>query len=318
MSYERAKVKNLVTRGARLSVHSHVRQNFIDIGLNPEFETEEAIERATVVIDCTPKGIGHENKHKYYEKFAIPGKGYLAQGSEDGFGLKYARSINDKALKKNNNQFVQVVSCNTHTIASLTNTIAITESENNLLEGRFVCIRRASDISQTSAYIPAPEVGRHNSDKFGTHHAQDASHVLQTMYYYLKIYSSAMKINSQYMHAIRFSMTLKEKLTAPDVIERFREDQFVTLTRHKTANKVFSYGRDHGFYGRIYNQVVINRDSVHVMHTNPGETKVMGFAFTPQDGNSLLSSAVAVLRGLHGEKYIRYTHELSHLLRDNV
>ena len=60
--------------------------------------TEEAIERASVVIDCTPKGIGHDNKLKYYQKFSNQVKGFLAQGSEDGFGKKYARGINDDAL----------------------------------------------------------------------------------------------------------------------------------------------------------------------------------------------------------------------------
>ena len=46
-----------------------------------------------MVIDCTPAG--NENKEKYYEEITGP-KGFLAQGSEFGFGKPYARGINDE------------------------------------------------------------------------------------------------------------------------------------------------------------------------------------------------------------------------------
>ena len=51
-------------------------------------------------------------------------KGFLAQGSEHGFGKKYARGINDSALMSED-KFIQIVSCNTHNISSITNTIGI-------------------------------------------------------------------------------------------------------------------------------------------------------------------------------------------------
>ena len=35
------------------------------IDLKPEFSTEDAINRASVVIDCTPSGYGHKNKNQY-------------------------------------------------------------------------------------------------------------------------------------------------------------------------------------------------------------------------------------------------------------
>ena len=45
-----------------------------------------------MVIDCTPAG--NENKEKFYNQIKGP-LGYLAQGSEHGFGKMYARGIND-------------------------------------------------------------------------------------------------------------------------------------------------------------------------------------------------------------------------------
>ena len=93
----------------------------------------------------------------------------------------------------------------------------------------------------------------------------------------------------------------------------------IALTHHKSANRVFSFGRDHGFYGRIYNQVVINESSVATF-SNGENTKIVGFAFTPQDGNSLLSSAAAAISSICKNKenlpYL-YTH-LDSLLRNNI
>ena len=61
-----------------------------------------ALERATVVIDCTPAG--NENK-KVYEKISGP-RGFLAQGSEFGFGKMYAMGINDEALVPGEDRFL--------------------------------------------------------------------------------------------------------------------------------------------------------------------------------------------------------------------
>ena len=114
LTTDRSKVVSLSNRGARLSTHAEKFQGFKDIGLKPEFTTEKAIERASVVIDCTPSSYGLENKAKYYNKFSENTLGFISQGSEFGFGKPYARGINDAALIRGEDQFVQVVSCNTH------------------------------------------------------------------------------------------------------------------------------------------------------------------------------------------------------------
>ncbi|GIS42808.1 MAG: hypothetical protein Ct9H90mP15_08480 [Candidatus Neomarinimicrobiota bacterium] len=149
------KIKNLIKKGARLSVLEDRIDDFKAIGLDPEFTMEEAVSRASVVIDCTPKGYGHANKKEFYNKYIDKVKGFIAQGSEDGFGKKYARGINDHVITPED-QFLQVVSCNTHNLACLVNTIALSVSPDNLVRGKFICIRRSNDISQTSSFVPAP------------------------------------------------------------------------------------------------------------------------------------------------------------------
>ena len=104
------------------------------------------------------------------------------------------------------------------------------------------------------------------------------------------------------MHTIRFNVTLAGHHDKQSVEHMFRENPFVALTYKNLANKVFSFGRDHGFYGRIFNQTVISLPSLGVVSLG-GTTKITGFCFTPQDGNSLLSSIAATLYGLYGMKY---------------
>ena len=71
-------------------------------------------------------------KLNYYERFSDSVRGFLAQGSEDGFGKKYARGINDNALVEGEDKFIHVVSCNTHNIASIIKTSAFDRNKNNI------------------------------------------------------------------------------------------------------------------------------------------------------------------------------------------
>ena len=305
---DRSKVSDLLRRGARLSVDEGKEQEFRKLGLDPDFETEESIKRSSVVIDCTPKGVGHSNKVKYYEKFSDTVKGFLAQGSEDGFGKKYARGINDRALNASD-KFIQVVSCNTHNVSCLTNTLAVGADPDNLVEGKYVCVRRANDLSQAGNFIPAPQVGTHGDDKYGSHHAADAAGLFATLGMDLNLFSSAMKVNSQYMHVLWFNLKVKEPTTLASVKERLHNNDHVAMTTKDMTSTVFSFGRDHGHYGRIMNQTVVVEQSLNVRNDH----EITGFCFTPQDGNSILSSISAAEWLLYPHSYKDKIQCLSHL-----
>ncbi len=295
---DRSKVIALGKKSAKLCVDKDRWQSFKDMSMEPCFEADEAIERANVIIDCTP--VGNENKDKYYKRYANSGRGFIAQGSEFGFGKMYARGVNDKTLKKGEDQFIQVVSCNTHNLAVLIDTIALgPEKENNLEEGRFVCMRRANDLSQEGDFIPAPEVGEHDDPRFGTHQGRDAYYLFKTMGFDLDIYSSAIKLNTQYMHAIHFNLQLRRGVTMDEVMRRIRANGRVALTNKKSAASVFSFGRDHGLFGRILNHTVIVTQSLALRR----DREVIGMCFTSQDGNSLLSSIAATLWFLYPDSY---------------
>ena len=312
---DRSKVVDLLKRGARLAVSEDSKDSFKDLGMDPELETVEAISRASVIIDCTPSGVGHKNKEKYYSKFADKVKGFMAQGSEDGFGIKYARGINDSILKNGDHQFVQIVSCNTHNIACITHTLTLDGyGPENLREGRFVCVRRANDTSQAGSFIPAPTVGAHVEEMFGSHHAKDASELFLTLGFDLNLFSSAMKVNSQYMHVLWFSLKTKEPINLNEVKDRLVSNELVAMTTKNMTSTVYSFGRDHGHFGRILNQAVVVEQSLHVRNDH----EVYGFCFTPQDGNSILSSISAAERFLYPHSYENKIQCLNELFFEEI
>jgi len=310
---DRPKIASLIRRGARLCVNEEKVQGFGELGFNPDFSKLEALERADVVIDCTPKGVGNQHKRDYYRNFAGNTRGFIAQGSEFGFGKPYVRGVNDAALEPGE-KYIQVLSCNTHNIAVLINTIALADGPDNLEAGRFVCIRRANDISQAGKFVPAPTVSFHDNPQFGTHHAHDAYHLFQTLGLNLNLFSSAMKLNTQYMHAIWFDLLLRRETSFAEVKRRLEENDRIAITYKKSANLVFSFGRDHGHYGRILNNTVVVLPSLQLR----GTREVIGFCFTPQDGNSLLSSVSAALWLLYPEDYEQRLQALRPYFYDEV
>lgn len=313
---EIAKVTNMLKRGALLVTDEDCVDAFAKQGLHATTTFDKAIELADVVVDCTPAG--NINKELHYTPLMLRDekkRTFIAQGSETGFGIPYAYGINDKALK--NPSFIQVVSCNTHNIASLIKTFTLGDLE-KLESADFVCIRRANDISQESGFIPSPEVGVHK-DALGTHHAVDAARLLGTLSpnsEQLNLFSSALKVNSQYMHTLRFTVTLNGTYYFKDIVNMIRENKFIASTLKTSSNRVFSFGRDHGYYGRIFNQTVISVPTLSVRNVN-GKTIVNGFCFTPQDGNSLLSSVAATAIGL-GHSHYDVMQEFNNFLFDSI
>jgi glyceraldehyde-3-phosphate dehydrogenase/erythrose-4-phosphate dehydrogenase len=294
LEIDRSKVLSLQERGAELCVERKKKEEFEKLGMEPTYDREEGIDEASVVIDCTPPGNGERNKELFYKKYQDGRKGFIAQGSEKKFGKPYAYGINDGAIDPEKNKYTQVVSCNTHNIAAIVDTFALESCEYgqslSLGSGRFHCARRGTDISEDKGIVPSPKVEEHVHPKYGTHQAEDAARLFSTIGWNdLDIFSSAMKINSQYMHVIWFDLILKDKLTIEDVHSKILANRLIGRTYKTMTSLVSSFGRDHGYYGRILNQTVIVLPTLLVRNGN----EVIGYSFTPQDGNSLLSSVAA-------------------------
>lgn len=297
-------VKLLTDHGGKFAVWSNTLPHFEHIlpqhGLEVHDTIENVLKKVYIVIDCTNRG--NQLKEEYYSKARYP-IGFIAQGSEEGFGHPYAFGVNDHTLIPGKHRFVQVVSCNTHNILAMLRLAQAVGGK--VLSADYVLMRRMNDISQSGKAIPAPSVDRVRQDKYpgyGSHQAFDAARVMRTMDIEMhdKIHSTALKLDNQLMHLNRFHIKIKNKTTRTKLLEAALDDPLLSISDLRDMNLVFSKGRDHGYAGRIFNQAVLIRDSLEV---SPTGTEIFGVCFTPQDGNSLMTSLATVLWFLNPKTY---------------
>ncbi|MHA1975780.1 MAG: hypothetical protein ACW98I_02635 [Candidatus Hodarchaeales archaeon] len=304
---DRPMMKGLLSKGAQMATQQEKFSDFRELDVEPTYTFEEALAKAKVVVDCSSEGMGVRNKLLFYEKVQDSVNAFLAQGSEHGFGLPYGVGLNDEVLKTKNNKFIQVVSCNTHAGSRILKDLAFDSNSKNILgEARFVFMRRATDISQSGKFIAGPSVGDHKDQTFGTHHAKDIYRLYSTLGYHLNVFSSAIKLNTQYMHTASFHLVLNNHhdLQLEEIRQMFIDDPYVAVTNKTDANVIFSFGREYGHFGRILNQTVVVLPSLMVRKSElfTDHMEIIGYSYTPQDGNSLLSSTSAVAYFLNPEE----------------
>ena len=303
--------------GAKLAVYSEKFNDFRTLlrplNLQPHYIFEEALQRADIVIDCTDKGIPRQLKEKYY-KHLTSKLGFIAQGSETGFGKPYAFDINDSHLVPKVDRFIQVVSCNTHNGLRLLKSLAFDPDNKgvwnfeNLIYTRMYLARRGADISQDEMPI-GPVVGTPTDPRFGTHQGADIMRVLSSLGApaNLNIHTVADIFNQPYMHVVNFYVFLREHTTKEEVLSRFRHHHLAATTYEKVVNRAYSEGREFGHFGRIMNQTIICLPTIEVISDGH---EVVGRCFTPQDGNALLSSVAATL-------WLKYPQTYRQIVTDN-
>ena len=116
------------------------------------------------------------------------------------------------------------------------------------------------------------------------------------------------------MHILHFHLKVKQPTTIQKVIDKFHSNDLIATTEKINTNEVFSFGRDHGHFGRILNQAVVSIPSLNLRN----RTEITGFCFTPQDGNSLLSSIAATEWFLYPHSYEDKIQCLSPFFFDEV
>ena len=286
LSEEQGKVEALLRKGAKIVSTSDALNEFHSLGFTETSDVEQAYEDADVIIDCTPSG--NENWDKIYSSLNQD-KRFMAQGSEHGFGPFFAWGINNEVLEEESNKFL-IASCNTHNIASIIKCFSL-DAGRELEEGKFVCLRRANDVSQNDSFSPSPTITKHDNQDFGTHHARDVHELFAQEGKKLNLFSSAIKLPTQYMHTLWFNLTFKDTIEYEEVLENLNQSAFLMNTEKMSTNQVFSFGRDHGYHGRLLSHGIVAENSLHVK-----ENTITGYCFTPQDGNALLSSVAGTVQ----------------------
>jgi glyceraldehyde-3-phosphate dehydrogenase type II len=243
------------------------------------------IDTVDYIFDCNANSFGLKNKDWYSSLTNL--KGCSVQGSEKGFGVSYMSGINDKSIE--NSKFVHVVSCNTHAISSLIQTF----SNNNFsffVEGDFVVVRRSEDLSNNERLVGANVISRHMEAEIGTHHAIDVKDLFSTIQLPLNIQSSDITTPSQLMHTVRFNIKLTNIVPLSEINQLIESNTFVSSTTKFDSNIVFELGRRYSKLGRLYSHAIINSNNLLF-----DDNRIKGWAFIPQEGNTLISTLNAFL-----------------------
>ena len=286
LSDEKGKVEALLRKGAKIVSTSDALSDFKQLGFTDIEDVENAYEDVDVIIDCTPSG--NDNWENIYSSLD-QSKRFMAQGSEHGFGPFFAWGINNDVLENDSNRYL-IASCNTHNIASIVKTFALDQGR-ELDEGQFVCLRRANDVSQNDSFSPSPTITKHSNQEFGTHHARDVHELFAQEGKKLNLFSSAIKLPTQYMHTLWFTLRFAEPINHEEIMNNLYSSEFLMATEKMSSNKVFSFGRDHGYHGRLLSHGIVADQSLHTK-----ENMLTGYCFTPQDGNALLSSVAGTVQ----------------------
>ena len=286
LSDEKGKVEALLRKGSKIVSTSDALLDFKQLGFSYIEDVEKAYKDVDVIIDCTPSG--NENWENIYSSLD-QSKRFMAQGSEHGFGPFFAWGINNDILENESNRYL-IASCNTHNIASIVKTFTL-DQDRELVEGQFVCLRRANDVSQNDSFSPSPTITKHSNEEFGTHHARDVHELFAQEGKELNLFSSAIKLPTQYMHTLWFTLRFTETIKHEEIMENLYNSGFLMATEKMSSNKVFSFGRDHGYHGRLLSHGIVAEQSLHVK-----DNTLTGYCFTPQDGNALLSSVAGTVQ----------------------
>lgn len=246
---------------------------------------EQIMPHIHYVFDATANGIGIKNKEIY--KSADNLIGACAQGSEKEFGISYMCNINDNAIA--GQPFVHIVSCNTHGALSILNACS-NEDFSMIKKADFVVVRRSEDISNHERLVTANVVARHLHPDIGTHHAIDVVDLLKTINISIPITSSDITTPSQLMHSSRFSITLRKPIDVVELTSRLKKASLISLTKKFDSNTLFEMGRRYGEQGRLYMHSIVIENNI-MIH---GDT-IIGWAFIPQEGNTIVSTIKAFL-----------------------
>jgi len=273
LAFDAPDLTTLAGRGARLA------------RATTEGAVRELLASVDYVFDCRKEGAALRDRELYLTLTNL--RGASAQGSESGFGPPFVGGINPGAVA--GERLVQIASCNTHATATLLATLAGPRLA-NLEEADLVCVRRCDDLGGRERLVGASVVARHRDAEHGTHHATDAARVFATLGLSPAVTSSDVTTPTQLMHAVRFHLRLRQPRTAAELGAGLAAAPRLATTAKFDSNRVFELGRRYGFQGRLYAHAVVVANDLHVRGC-----AVRGWAFVPQEGNTLLSTLEAFL-----------------------
>ncbi len=216
---------------------------------------EDLLQKADIVIDCSPNKVGAENKKKYYEKLGIKA---IFQGGEkkDVAEVSFSALANyDEAIGKN---YVRIVSCNT---TGLTRLIYLLKSNFKIGRVRATMLRRVVDPKEdkkglVNGIMPNPVM-------VPSHHGPDVKTVLPDV----DIVTTAFKLPTTLMHVHSLCIEVKDNVSADkvkDVLEDEPRIMLVSASEGFTSTaKIIEYAREIRMRYDLYENVIW-RESISI------------------------------------------------------
>ncbi len=247
-----------------------------------------------IVLDCSPSGVAEKRMTEYTKENYPSTKAFIAQGSEHKFGKQLLFPENTEILENTNDVFFHISTCNTHTLAATLRVFKSIRAE--IANVDFVIIRRDADMAKNDPHVTGP-LFQFPEGGHGTHHARLLNELYDTVNQYYAVTSSAMTVNSPYMHITRFRLELEKEISREEILESINNDPLLSLTSQVSSNMIFSSGRERGEFGRIFSHAVFVAPSLEV-----NGNIVRGIAATPGDSNVLISTIYAALKIMGHER----------------
>ncbi len=193
--------------------------DFEQNGISIEGDMQNLLDQVDIVVDCTPKKIGAQNKVQYYEPKKLRA---IFQGGEKPAvaDVSFVAQCNyDAAVGK---KYVRVVSCNTTALCRTLNPIHELFGIENV---HATMVRRAADPwdihhGPINAIVPVLELP--------SHHGPD----VQTVLPHINIFTTAMSVPTTLMHMHSIIVDLKKETSIKDILVLFRNTTRVRVVRN--------------------------------------------------------------------------------------
>ncbi|MFH0868000.1 MAG: type II glyceraldehyde-3-phosphate dehydrogenase [Candidatus Woesearchaeota archaeon] len=211
------------------------KEDFIKNGIEPEGDINNLLEEVDVVVDCTPKKVGKENKEKYYLPKKIKAIFQGGEKHEIADASFVAQCNYDEALNKN---YVRVVSCNT---TGLCRTLHPIFKNYGIESVHATMVRRAVDPwdiyhGPVNAIVPVLELP--------SHHGPD----VQTVLHNINIFTTAMSVPTTLMHMHSLIVDMKKKATVEEILDLFRKTTRIRVVRNaegvRSTAEVMEFAKD--------------------------------------------------------------------------
>ncbi|MDX1961315.1 MAG: hypothetical protein SFU98_22290 [Leptospiraceae bacterium] len=279
-------ILDLVTNGAIIvGTQENHFQDYPQI-LSHCIHEDEVRTKIDILLDCSPSGVAETRMNEYMEEKYPSCQFFIAQGSEHKFGKQILFPESESFLETTKEKFFHISTCNTHTLVSILRNLSYTAID----EIDFMVLRRDADMAKNDPHVTGPLF---QIPKFtqGTHHSFFLEELLTLIGKKIISTSSAITVNSPYMHVVRFQAKMKAKLEIKDILQNIDSDEFSASTEQLSTNMIFSSARDRNFLGRIFSHGVWILPCLEVH-----EKTVRGVVATPGDSNVIFSTILSSLK----------------------